>query len=360
MKKSHIPKRLSDLEILLEVSKTVTSTLDLEKVIKIVLKEAINVLHSDHASLFLIDERTRRLVLTAVRGFSGDEVENIHLLAGWEKINTEVVRKRSPLIVNDIGEVPQFRKRVFPLRSFLSVPLRTPRRIVGIIIVSNKRSKAQFTIRHEELLVALANQAAIAVLNARLYKDLEELFISTIRALVAAIDAKDPYTHGHSERVTEYSLSIARELRLPQAFLRNLKLTALLHDVGKIGIRDRVLLKRGLLNKDQLAQIRKHPTIGVKIAGSILNSEKIIPGVRDHHEHYNGKGYPYGLKGGDISLEGRIIAVADAYDAMRSDRPYRKALSESEVLSEIKRHLGTQFDPRVAKAFLAVKSKGGA
>jgi len=349
-----------ELKILLDVSKTVSSSLNFDEVNELILKKACWALKTDHASLFLLDEETKHLMLTAARGFSKNEMGNIALLGSWERINYQVVRKREPLIVNDLMSHPIFKKerlpfakKRLPLNSFLSVPLKSEKKIIGVLIVSNKKGHPHvFTENDQNLLMALANHVSIALLNARLYKELEELFMSTITSLANAIDAKDPYTHGHSERVTKYSQAIAKQLNLPKGFIKRLKLSSLLHDVGKIGIKDAILGKKAKLTPEEAKIMRKHPLIGVNIVSSIVGSEKLLRGISDHHEWINGKGYPKHLKGDRISLEGKIISIADAFDALTTDRPYQKKFSSKATCLEISRSSGTQFDPKIIEAFL--------
>lgn len=334
------------LKTLLDVSRTVGSSLDLEEVNGIILKKARESLNADHASLFLLDDKGRHLMLAAARGFSSDEISNIAILGSWEKINQQVTRKRAALVVNNLKTHPL-------LGSFLSVPLKARKKIIGILIVSNKKARPHiFTKDDKDLLMALANHVSIALLNARLYSSLEELFMSTIGALANAIDAKDPYTHGHSERVAKYAVAIAKQMRLPDEFIKNLRIASLLHDIGKIGIKDAILCKKEALTGDEYEIMRRHSVIGVNIVSSIIGSEKFIHGIVDHHERVNGKGYPKGLKGDRISLQGKIIAVADTFDALTTDRPYQKGFTPKEACLEITQSSGPLYDPRVVTAFL--------
>jgi putative nucleotidyltransferase with HDIG domain len=194
-------------------------------------------------------------------------------------------------------------------------------------------------------------------MNARLYQKLKDLFISTVTSLTRAIDAKDRYTSGHSERVMKYSTAIGKEMKLNEEDMENLRLASLLHDVGKIGIKEDVLHKPGKLSEYEKNQIRGHPSIGVKIVESIDDSHKIIRGILEHHERFDGKGYPGRLKGRSISMEGRIIAAADTFDALTSNRPYRHKDTNKEAFFEVVRGRKTQFDPRVIKAFIKSFSK---
>ncbi len=351
--------------IVSEVSRIISSSLDLNKVGDLVLRESMKALDADHTSLFLLDESSSHLILTRAKGFSEDEMDNIKLLGSWEIINDQLVKKKKSLIVNDVHKNPIFKKKrvyfskeKFPVNSFLAVPLAKDDKIIGALIVSNRNRPGHlFTKEDEKLLRALSNHIAIALLNAKLYQDLKNLFISTVKSLVKAVDAKDRYTSGHSERVMKYSLAIGKELGLDEETLEILKLSSLLHDVGKIGIKESILAKPAKLLGYERSQMNRHPAIGVGIVEGIENSHKIIRGILEHHERFDGKGYPNHLKGLAISLEGRIIAVADTFDALTTDRPYQKGYSKEEALLEIKKESFTQFDPKVIKAFLKSFSK---
>ena len=187
-----------------------------------------------------------------------------------------------------------------------------------------------------------------------LYTKMRKVYLETIRALAAAIDAKDPYTKGHSERVAEASIAIAQELNLSDRDIENIEYTALLHDIGKIGIKDKILSKKSSLTDQEFDKIKEHTIMGAKIIEPVdflKNSYKVI---YHHHERYNGKGYPDGIKSEGIPILARIIAVADAYDAMGSDRPYRKKLNKDKILKELKDQSGKQFDPEAVKALISV------
>ena len=187
-----------------------------------------------------------------------------------------------------------------------------------------------------------------------LYTKMRKVYLDTIRALAAAIDAKDPYTKGHSERVAETSVALAQELNLTDKDIENIEYTALLHDIGKIGITDNILGKNSSLTDKEFDKIKEHPVMGAKIIEPVDFLKNSYEAIYHHHEKYDGKGYPDGLKEKDIPLLSRIIAVADAYDAMGSDRPYRKKLSKDKILKELKDQAGKQFDPEIVKVLISV------
>jgi putative nucleotidyltransferase with HDIG domain len=346
----------------MEVSKAVNSTLELSDLLNIIMELSKEVMQAEASSLMLIDEERGDLVFEVALGEKGEEVKKIRLpigkgIAGW------VAREGKPLLVPDVQKDPRFFKEAdektrFKSRSILCVPLKVKEKIIGALEVINPIARESFDEGEIGLFEAIAREAAVAIENARLFKGLQELFLDTIKSLAAAIDAKDPYTHGHSERVTRASLAIAEQMNFSQEKLKMVQQASLLHDIGKIGIRDNVLQKPERLSNIEFDEIKKHPVIGANIVGSIRRLRDIVPGIRSHHERFGGGGYPDGRRGEEIDLIGRIISVADAFDAMTSDRPYRKRLSDEEALEKIKKGRNTQFDSQVVDAFIQAFKKG--
>jgi len=241
--------------------------------------------------------------------------------------------------------------------SHIRLPLIVKGEIYGLLTVGAKRPSA-FTPEDLSTLEKIASQIGVALENARLVSDLEELFLNTIKSLSSAIDAKSPWTRGHSERVTGYALSIAREMRFDEKGLKDMETAGLLHDIGKLGTYEAILDKPGRLNDDELKIMRMHPGKGTEILAPIKQLKHIIPAIKYHHEFYDGKGYPEGLKGEAIPLSARIMAVADTVDAMGADRPYRKGCAMDVISAELKRCSGTQFDPNVVETFLRISGEG--
>jgi len=352
-------------KILLNVNRIMSSSLDLDRVSDTILKESAKALNADHASLFLTNEKLKRLVLVRAIGLTGDDIGNIKLLGSWEVINSHVVKRKRPLIVNDVTSNRIFRnknlpffKEALPIKSFIASPLKSDNSVVGVLIIGNrKRPGHLFTRKDVKLLAGLSNYIAMALLNAKVYQRLKDLYVSTVTSLVRAVDAKDRYTRGHSERVMKYALAIGKEMNLDKETYENLRLSSLLHDIGKIGIKESVLDKPGRLSRAEKNQIIGHPSIGTKIVESIDDFHNIIKGIRDHHERFDGKGYPGHLKGETISIEGRIIAIADTFDAITTDRPYQRHCTEKEAFFEIINASSTQFDPQAIKAFILSFSK---
>jgi putative nucleotidyltransferase with HDIG domain len=216
-------------------------------------------------------------------------------------------------------------------------------------MVLNKHN-AYFQEEDAQLLRILANQASTFLQVAEMYEGAGDLFLGVIKALITAIDAKDPYTQGHSQRVSDYSVLISHELGLDQALVNDIRIGSLLHDIGKIGIPDSILLKNGKLTIEEIKVIQRHPSTGVNILRQVKLLEPMSPAIAEHHERLDGSGYPSMLTGGQISVMGRIVAVADVFDAMTSDRPYRPAISLDEVLSYLQENAGILFDPNCVNA----------
>jgi response regulator RpfG family c-di-GMP phosphodiesterase len=236
------------------------------------------------------------------------------------------------------------------LTSLVAVPLRMKTRLLGWITVASFTKNKRFAEGQRKLLSIVGSRAAAAIENARLYEDLRATFQQTIQGLAKAIDKMDRYTAGHSDRVATYAMYLAVKLGLPPDVIEIVRQSALMHDIGKIGCVMN-LNKPGKLTQDEYEIFKKHPGYGKDILDPIRFLHPLIPGVHLHHERWDGRGYPLGLKGNDVPLIARIIAVADTYDAMTSDRAYRRSLPHEVAVTEIERCAGSQFDPAVSEAF---------
>jgi putative nucleotidyltransferase with HDIG domain len=236
----------------------------------------------------------------------------------------------------------------------LAYPLIIQKELIGVIEVLNKKEGA-FLKEDLEVVSLIAPQASIALKNAFLYNELEELFKGTIKSLATAVESKDPYTYDHIDRVTELSLKLAQKAGLGRKDLKNVELSAILHDIGKIAIPDEILNKPGKLTDEEYEIIKTHVYHGAKILEPIPGLKEVVPAVLHHHERWDGKGYPYGLKGEKIPVIARIITITDAFDAMSSDRVYRKALPGHEIFKEFNKEKGKQFDPELTRLFLELE-----
>lgn len=237
----------------------------------------------------------------------------------------------------------------------LAHPISLSGVVIGAILAGEKDSE-DYEVTNIELKMVEAATGYVAILaeNAGLYEDERSMFLGLLRALTASIDAKDPYTCGHSERVAELSADLARSAGMSEAQVERVRIAGLVHDIGKIGVPEAVLRKPGRLTDQEFGMMKQHPEIGYRVLRDIPQLEDVLPGVLHHHERFDGKGYPHGLSGDRTPLMARIIALADSFDAMSSNRTYRSALNREKVLSEIEKCAGTQFDPQLAHLFLGL------
>jgi putative nucleotidyltransferase with HDIG domain len=269
-----------------------------------------------------------------------------------------VVREGRPLIFNpDTGESGKRVDAVTGARAALCVPLLASDGTIGTVAIGSSDQHHRFTSDDVRLLSTIANHVTIAIGNIELFTSLQEAYLATVRSLAAAVDAKDTYTRGHSDRVATYSTAIAEGMGLSHEQRIALEMAAYLHDIGKIGVAEDILLKPGKLDDAEMAQMRHHPLIGANILKPVTFPWAITPVVRHHHEHFDGSGYPAGLRGEEIPLLARILTVADSYEAMTADRPYRQGRNTAAAIEELERCAGTQFDPRVVAAFTEVLSE---
>lgn len=224
-------------------------------------------------------------------------------------------------------------------------------RVIGNLMAFNK-PQGVFDPEDTQLLQILASQASTVLQISNLFAQANQLFLEFIQVLAAAIDAKDPYTRGHSQRVAEYSVNIAQELGIRGDPLMDIRIGSLLHDIGKLGIPDSILTKPGKLTDDEYDQMKHHPTIGYKIMDQVHTLRNVLPAIFEHHERLDGSGYPRGLRGDEITLMGRIVAVADVFDALTSDRPYRQAMDLETTLDHLHKNIGRHFDGVCVEALI--------
>jgi HD-GYP domain-containing protein (c-di-GMP phosphodiesterase class II) len=245
------------------------------------------------------------------------------------------------------------------IRSVMCAPMRTTEEILGVLYVDSQATR-EFSEAELELLAAVGNQAGIALHRARLMAEVERLFLDVMKAIASIIDAKDGYTHKHSERVAAFGVRLAQQLGFDADSRAVVELSGLLHDVGKIGVPDAILNKPGKLTDSEFKEMRLHPLHGARILSNIQSQKvvSLLPGVKYHHERWDGKGYPEGLAGEEIPLLGRLLGVADFLDALTSDRSYRKGLTLEEALQMVKELEGKAFDPVVVKAAVELHERG--
>lgn len=353
-------ERCKRLETIARLSGLLNSSLDFVYVKRKATEAAAELLNCETSSLLLKDEEGQ-LYFEVALGEKGEIVKRFQLkigegIAGWVAMNGK------PLIVPEARKDPRFFKKVDEAADFITynlicVPLRAKDKVIGVIQGINKR-EGEFTQDDLELFQSLADQIAIALDNARLYEALNEMSLQLVKSLSEAIEKRDSYTGGHTQRVLKVCMAIAEYLQLLLDEKAHLMLAAILHDIGKVGVKDRILNKTEYLTEEEIDIMREHPLLGVAILEHIKQLRPIIPGIKHHHEYYDGTGYPEGLKGEEIPFIARIIAVADTFDAMITDRPYQKGLSKKKAVEELKKNAGVQFDPQVVEAFVKALERG--
>jgi HD-GYP domain-containing protein (c-di-GMP phosphodiesterase class II) len=339
-----------------EFGMTATGILSKEELNQLVIDSACRLVRAEKGSLMALNHETNELQITASKGLANEIIQTTSIKLG-EDIAGRVAQTGKSMFVEDIETDNRFLRKSsiqYTSKSFISVPLRVKERITGVLNVTSPQGKVNFEERDIRLLTILADQAAITLENIELYGNLQNFYLEMVQTLARAIDAKDSYTHEHADRAKRFARFIGLKLGLPEIMIRHIEYAALMHDIGKIGIDETILNKPGKLTIEEREIIKKHPTIGNKIIAPVAFLSPVAPMVLYHQEWYNGQGYPEGLTGEEIPLGARIVAVIDSYDAMTTDRPYRTALPKEVAIEELKKGAGTQFDPKVVKAFLEV------
>lgn len=359
---TQLERRNTQLENLIEISRKLALSLDVDHVLRSTVERAVELIRCEAGSLLLVDIVTDELLFKIALGPAGAKLIDTRLPPGAGIAGT-VVRTGKPLIVNDAKSDPRHYGDVdastaLTTHSLLCVPLIGKDRVIGALEVMNKIDGLPFDEEDLVSLAAFAIQSTIALENARLYSELKHAFRDTVRVIANAVEARDPYTAGHSERVTKVALETARELGWGPEKIDLLEIGALLHDIGKIGVSDAILRKPGPLTDAEYQEMKEHPVLGVRMLESVSVLRPVLPYVLYHQEHYDGNGYPFGLAAKEIPIEGRMLAVVDTLDAMTSDRPYRRGMSMEQALAEIVRNRGTQFDPEIVDALLRVAASG--
>jgi len=340
--------RLREALSLYRVSEAIAASLSLDEVIATVADSALNEVRADIVSTWLDDGEGgffQRINAHAPNVPDGEELGCLDAQAMIERLKLGFVLEHSARARELFAEHPARH-----VASLLAVPLKMRERLVGFIAVVSLTASKRFDEGQRKLLSIVASRAAAAIENARLYEDLQATFQQTIQSLARTIDKMDRYTAGHSERVARYAVALARWLGLPEDQIEVVRHSALMHDIGKIGCVMN-LNKPGKLTQDEYEIFKRHPVYGREILDPIKFLGPVIPGVYLHHERWDGRGYPLGLAGNDIPLIARIISVADTYDAMTSDRAYRRALPHEVTINELMRCTGSQFDPDIAGTF---------
>jgi len=359
-REERIREQITQLSFLEGMSQTLTKTLPLDNIMSQFVRSLTESTGVTCASIALLAEDRRSLEISA--SYSVRKMPEI--IEPGQSCNKpdfptlwQIMSNRAHRLIDDFDALSDLERKLFKAHdaeAVLCLPIAGRKDVLGIVIIAESRSSKREPINREKIRFgyAMISQAAAAIENGKLQEQLLEQSKEAVLAMAEAVDKKSPWTSGHSKRVTEFALEIARKLNWTKSQLAELRLTGLLHDIGKIGTPGTILNKEGKLTEDEYAIIRKHPDDGAQIVSRMRQLHGLIPGIRHHHEWYNGKGYPAGLKGTEIPLAARILAVADAYDAMTANRPYRNGLSRREASDRLQAAAGEQFDPGIVKIFL--------
>ncbi|MFH1963292.1 MAG: HD domain-containing phosphohydrolase [bacterium] len=355
-----LEQKNTEIDAINHISNTLSSHVDLKNTLHIIVEGAAKILNTKKCSLRLFNHEKNELIMTVSCGLSNKYLHKRHEIEIGRSIVGRVAETKIPMVVEDVWansflEHPQ---QVIDegIASFLSVPLLIKDTVLGVLTVYSL-TPHKYTTEEIQLLSSLAFQSAIAIENKRLFTITKTNLINITRSLAEAIEAKDIHTRGHSERTVWYAVATAQEMGMPETAVETIEIATLLHDIGKIGVPEEILLKPCGLTQEEFEKIRNHPATSFKILSLGEFPKEIVAGVSQHHERMDGKGYPYGLSGDEISLEARIIEVADSFEAMTSNRPYKKATDVETAIMELKRCAGKQFDPNVVDAFLMVLEK---
>ncbi len=390
-------KRIDYKRELEAASKGMIMIHDPKLLIKLIVRMIVNKVMIKHAGMILYEPEKDAYVLSISRGETGFKVP-----AGFARFSTNhsviklftekeyralTINKNAILVqdlnrliwqesilnskngnqqlLHDVGEQMQM------FNAVACVPAYYQDKLLAVLLLGEKNDGNSFDQEELDFFAALASDVAMAIRNAQLFMDLKreseknhDLFLRTMMVLGQAIEVKDKYTHGHTKRVTDFAVAIAKQMILngsadfDDVFLEDLYIAGMLHDIGKIGVPEEVLNKNGRLSKEEYEIIKLHPQYGVEILSPLSELKQSLDGVHYHHERYDGAGYPEGLKGAEIPIVAMIISVADAFDAMTTDRPYRPGMTKGQGVEEVKRNSGTQFHPKPVQALVELFEMG--
>jgi putative nucleotidyltransferase with HDIG domain len=341
---------INRLSALNQISRMLGMEHDKKQIYRMAVSLPAELLQAEMGHLLLFDKEQNELVLEYSQGHAEpkNKVRRLHpdgqSLAGWVALN------RKPLLVEDFSaqdDFPVESSTGYERKTAISAPIMIKEELIGVISLINRKTDVPFTSDEKTLLTTIASEAAMAINNTLLLEKIQKNYFSMIQSLIVAVESKDEYTRGHSERVTQYSLLIAEQLGLGMEQLEVIQQAAALHDIGKITVELSILNKPTTLSEEEYEKIKLHPLIGYKILEPIDFDDNVKQAVLQHHEKLDGSGYPGGRTGDDILMEARVLAVADAFDAMTTRRPYREPLSIEEALAELGGNMGTQFDTDV-------------
>ncbi len=349
-------------KLLNQANRHLHQTLDIDELIPRIFAEVNTAIKAEGQSIWLVDKGAGMIKCRFATGPESEHLKGFSItLAAPSVVGTSVL-KRKPIIIKDAHNDPRRARSAdettgFVTRSMMTVPLVLEDEAIGAIQAVNKRGGLLFNQDDLDLFQAIANTAALAVNNAQLVYELQNSYDLTLDALSAALDLRDRETEGHSRRVVEYTTRLAEQIGLGKETIKSIRRGALIHDIGKIGVPDAILLKPGSLDQEEVKVIQRHPQLGHDMLAGIPYLREEIQIVLGHQEKWDGTGYPFGLRGEVITMGARLFAIADTFDALTSDRPYRKGQSYEVTRQLIEAESGKQFDPRAVAAFLAVPAE---
>lgn len=351
-KNIELEKAVEKLKKINEIGRILSSIIETQELMKIIIQTTADLLRADKVTLHLRNARKQPVTIQYRRGIGLENLADFTMELTDEF--TEIFNQGKPVFIpaqrvkgeNGSGQGSGVQ--------LIGVPLKIKGQTIGAMLLENGAGGCSFTEDELELLTTLSNQAMVAIENAWLYESVKTNYFATIQSLVNALEASDRFTKGHSERVRFLSMELGRHIGLDFRELEILEHASILHDIGKIGIDNFILQKQGKLTSKEYSLIKTHPLIGDEILGPIETLDGVRKTIIQHHERFDGNGYPFGIRGDEISLKSKILSVVDTFDAMMTDRPYRKALSLSEVKMELQNNAGTQFDPYVVEAFVGL------
>jgi putative nucleotidyltransferase with HDIG domain len=354
-------RHLLSMRTLLTMSHDLNRALQSEDLIKMASLTLLGELKVSSMAMFTLEHETDKdFTLVGMRGFDAKRFEGISVVRNSAFVSSLVDGARPQQIARNpdqtwVKKLPDLRLAVFEY----AAPIAFKGEIKGVIFTGPKLSGVPYSDYDLDIMMFIANSIALGMENSHLLTQLQTTYVSTLRSLISITEAKDPYTKGHTERVAAYSMAIANRLSFNEEQLRTVLFGALLHDIGKMGVLEKIISKAGPLTEEEWALMRAHPVVGAQIVEKMEFLTGTIDIVRHHHESWNGKGYPDGLQGEAIPLMARVVTVADSFDAMTTDRPYRRALSLDEAVRRLEEGSGTQFDAALVKVFVKyVREKG--
>lgn len=361
--------RLKETVSLFNISEAIASSVTSESLPNVVLMSALSQTRSTRAALCAFDESGRVLSVRAILGAELARPLRPNYV-GYPAVDF-IMRNRKPLLLCNgknhplSGEVDvlEYRQSVFPEifpfeKEMVLFPLKLRDNTLGLILISKRAAEDGFARSDMQILSIIANQAAVALHNSRLMKDLERGYLNTLLSLNLVLEAKHPYTRGHTQRVTRYSLLIAKALGMAEEDMKTIRDGATLHDIGKVGISETILNKKEKLTEEEMQLVRRHPIIGDEIISPIAFLAHTRPIIRHHHERIDGKGWPDGVDGRNLPKVVRLVSVADAFDAMTSMRAYRQPLTIERISDEMIQNSGTQFDAGIVEVLLGLIREG--